>query len=331
MPTSGFSLSRREFIGTLSLAGLAASCGHARYDRNSFLVPPDSPIALMAAAGYGAAVEDAVRRGISLLQPAVRGRRVLLKPNLVEYEDGAMINTHPSVVAAAIEGFRRAGAKEVVVGEGPGHRRDMEYLLAASGLGDTLRELRAPFVDLNLDDVRPVGLRSRFMGLEDLLLPVEVLKSDFVVSMAKLKTHHWAGMTAGMKNLFGVVPGAVYGWPKNLLHFHGIDHSILDLNATIRPSFAIIDAVIAMEGNGPIMGAPRQCGFLAMGADLVAVDSTCARIMGFEPARISYLKEGSRFLGNLALDRITQRGENPVRFSTTFDVIDRLKHLQRRR
>ena len=81
------------------------------------------------------------------------------------------------------------------------------------------------------------------MGRDALLMPVEVLKSDLVVSMAKLKTHHWAGMTAAMKNLFGLVPGAVYGWPKNLLHYCGIDASILDLNATIRPTFAIVDAI----------------------------------------------------------------------------------------
>jgi uncharacterized protein (DUF362 family) len=161
------------------------------------------------------------------------------------------------------------------------------------------------------------------------MLPVEVLKSDFVVSMAKLKTHHWAGMTAAMKNLFGLVPGAVYGWPKNRLHVQGIDNSILDLNATVRPAFAIVDAVVAMEGDGPIMGTPRKCGFLAMGTDLVAVDATCARIIGFDPEKLGYLREGSRFLGNMSQDRIAQRGEDPARFSTTFEVIERLKRFQR--
>ena len=70
------------------------------------------------------------------------------------------------------------------------------------------------------------------------------------------------------------MPGAVYGWPKNILHMHGIEHSILDLNATIRPHLAIVDAVIAMEGDGPIMGRPRHVGFVGMGAISVAVDAT---------------------------------------------------------
>ena len=130
---------------------------------------------------------------------------------------------------------------------------------------------------------------------EDLSLPVELLRSDFIVSMPKLKTHHWAGMTASMKNFFGVVPGAVYGWPKNILHVHGIDKSILDLNATIRPHLAIVDAVTAMEGDGPIMGAPRPLGLIAMGRDPCAVDATCARVIGIDPigSRISRKRESS--------------------------------------
>src|SRR5205085_10012697 len=124
------------------------------------------------------------------------------------------------------------------------------YLLVSTGLFDYLRELRVRFVDLNHDEVRRVPLRSHFTGLGELALPVELLRADFVVSMPKLKTHHWAGMTASMKNFFGVVPGAVYGWPKNILHTHGIDNSIVDLNATIRPHLAIVDAVTAMEGDG---------------------------------------------------------------------------------
>ena len=117
-PPSRCSLTRREFLGTLPLAALAAACGRARYDRADFSIPAQSEVALLPASDYGAGVVDAIARGLDLLQPVVRGRRVLLKPNLVEYESGTMINTHPTVIAGAIEAFRRAGAREVVVGEG---------------------------------------------------------------------------------------------------------------------------------------------------------------------------------------------------------------------
>ncbi len=322
-------VSRRGFLAALPLTAAALSaCRRPPYDPADFHTSARSAVGLFPAESYDADFADVIYRGLQALRPDVAGRRVFLKPNLVEYEAGTVINTHPLVVAGAAAAFLRAGAREVVVGEGPGHRRDMEYLLTGTGLWDHLREMRLRFVDLNHDDVRMVALRSRFTGLSELALPVELLASDFIVSMPKLKTHHWAAMTASMKNLFGTVPGAVYGWPKNLLHFRGINESILDLNATIRPHFTIVDAVVGMEGDGPIMGRPRPLGFIAMGEDVVAVDATCARVIGLDPDRIPYLSTASEFLGNIAENRIEHRGEPPARYDTEFDV---LEHLQRYR
>jgi uncharacterized protein (DUF362 family) len=249
---------------------------------------------------------------------------------MVEYEPGTAINTHPAVVAGAAVAFRRAGAASVVVGEGPGHRRDMEYLLVRTGLFDYLRAERIRFADLNHDDVQMVRLASQYTRLKEMALPRELLAADFIVSVPKLKTHHWAGLTASMKNFFGVVPGAVYGWPKNILHLRGIHHSILDLAATIRPHFAIVDAITAMEGDGPIMGRPKQTGFLGMGADLVAVDATCSRIMNLDPRRIPYLQEADTFLGNIDEAHIAYRAEPLARFATTFDVLETFKSIRLR-
>ena len=318
---------RRRDILALPIAAAVAAC-RPRFDRRAFAVPARSAVGLFPAADYRVDFADAISRGLETLRIDVRGKRVLLKPNLVEYENGSCINTNPIVVAGAAVAMLRAGAASVIVAEGPGHRRDIEYLLVSSGLYDQLRELRVPFVDLNQDDVRTVSLRSRFTGLESLLLPASVLSADLLVSVAKLKTHHWAGMTCGMKNLFGVVPGAVYGWPKNVLHVHGIPESIVDLNATLRPGLTIVDAVVAMEGDGPIMGRPRPMGFIAMGTDTVAVDATCARVIGFNPHRLDYLKSAADFLGNIDAARIDQRGEPIARYATRFAVVDRLRSLQ---
>jgi uncharacterized protein (DUF362 family) len=331
-PPSGSSLTRRQFLEGLSLTtvALGAACRRAPYRASDFFIPSRSAVALLPAPHYGVDLADVIHRGLGTLGTQVKGLRVLLKPNLVEYEAGTVINTNALMVAGAAAAFLRAGAREVIVGEGPGHRRDIEYLLVATGLYDHLKEARIRFVDLNHGDVQRVSLRSRFTGLDHLSLPVELLRSDFIVSLPKLKTHHWAGMTASMKNFFGCVPGAVYGWPKNFLHVHGIDNSILDLVSTIKPNFTIVDSVVAMEGDGPIMGRPRQMGFIAMGSDLVAVDSTCARIIGFDPGKIPYLAAASRFLGNGALAAIEQRGEPLSRYATRFDVIESMRPLQQR-
>lgn len=321
--------SRRDFLKAVPLAAAAlTSCRRAPYRREDFVIPARSTMAILPASSYDADLTDVVSRGLDLLGASVRGRRVFLKPNMVEYESDTAINTHPHVVAAAATAFLKAGAREVVVGEGPGHRRDIEYLLAGTGLGDVLQDLRLRFVDLNHDDVREVALRSHFTKLDSMWLPSELLQSDFIVSMPKLKTHHWAGLTASMKNLFGTVPGAVYGWPKNLLHFRGIERSIVDLTATIRPHLTIVDAVVAMEGDGPIMGRPRPLGFVAMGGDLPAVDATMARIIGLNPAKVPYLSLASEFLGNVSEQRIDQRGESLARYRTQFDVIQPIQRMR---
>ena len=320
---------RRDLLKALPLAAALTSCRRAApYRRADFVLPSRSSVALLPAPTYDVDLSDVIGRGLRELGTDVSGRSVLLKPNIVEYAPGTAINTHPLVVAGAATAFLRAGAREVVVGEGPGHRRDIEYLLAVSGLSDHLRELKIRFVDLNHDDVRMMPLRSRFTGLDEMAFSVELFRSDFIVSLPKLKTHHWAAMTASMKNWFGAVPGAVYGWPKNILHFHGIDNSILDLNATIRPHLTIVDAVVAMEGDGPIMGQPRQMGFLAMGSDLVAVDATCARAIGLDPTKIPYLAQASAFLGNVDVRQIDQRGEPLARYQTRFNVLEQFRGMQ---
>lgn len=323
---NGFS--RREFLGTLALTGSLASCRQLPFDRRDFVVPPRSAVALLPASDYTTDFADVITRGLELFDLDVRGRSVLLKPNMVEYEQHSVINTNPLVVAGAAIALRRHGAREVVVGEGPGHRRDIEYLLTATGLFDHLKELDVRFVDLNHDEVHTVTLGSNFTGFGQLALPRAVLDTDLVVSMPKLKTHHWAGLTAGMKNLFGVVPGAVYGWPKNPLHVAGIVGSILDLTATVRPGFTIMDGVVGMEGDGPIMGRPRSVGLVAMGPDVVAVDATCARIMGIDPDQVPYLRVGGDYLGNMALDRIDQRGERIERYQTQFDLIESMQAIR---
>src|SRR5205085_10881266 len=103
---------------------------------------------------YNADLADVVRRQYEHFRARVplAGRRVVLKPNLVEYHRDKVINTHPHVVAAVIELCRREGASEVLVAEGPGHWRNVEFPVAASGLGDVLRHHKVPLLDPNHDE-----------------------------------------------------------------------------------------------------------------------------------------------------------------------------------
>jgi uncharacterized protein (DUF362 family) len=253
-----------------------------------------------------------------------RGKRVLLKPNLVEYDRATCVNTNVAVVAAAVELFERLGAAQVRIGEGPGHRRDTLGLAEEAGYYRAIRRFEDRFVDLNRDDVVEA---AGFLDGGKIYLPRTALDADLIVTMPKMKTHHWAGVTLAMKNLFGLVPGAVYGWPKNPLHYAGIDTAIVELNRMFPRTLAIVDAVVGMEGNGPIQGNPRHCGVLVMGADVVAVDATCCRIMGIAAERVGYL-ERSAGLGNLAAAMIEQRGELPAAVRTRFGLMPAFDHLR---
>jgi uncharacterized protein (DUF362 family) len=267
-------------------------------------------------------------RGLQLFQPDVRGKKVLLKPNLVDYIVGNAINTHPALVAAAAECFRRLGAQEVVVAEGPGHQRDTQLVLFESGYGTVLRENRIRFVDLNRDELMCVKLSANYSSLKRLWLPRTVLEADFVVSMPKIKTHHWSGVTLSMKNMFGVVPGNKYGWPKNILHWHGIQQCILDICSTVPIHFVIADAIVAMEGNGPLSGSARPLGCIVLADDPVAADATCARLMGLEPTRVVHVAEAARFLGNFSPKLIDQVAEDLCRPEVPFAVVPEFEFLR---
>ena len=133
------------------------------------------------------------------------------------------------------------------------------------------------------------------MDRDQIWFPHHVRNADLIISVPKLKTHHWTGVSLSMKNLFGTIPGARYGWPKNFLHFNGIPLSILGVYQSIPKTISIVDGIVGMEGDGPLFGSPVSHGVLIMGQDPVAVDSICADIMGFNSGEIDYL-----FLANWA-------------------------------
>ena len=289
---------------------------------------PHSRVAIRSSLSYQSDIAAVLYETLREFDLPVRGKTVLLKPNFVGADPLGMTNTHPVVVSAARETFLRLGASVVLIGEAPALDRDTQAVIESMLLREYLGPLSQIFVDLNVDDVEKVSLRTHASRLKELYLPKTVLGVDFLVSLPKMKTHHWAGVTLSLKNMFGVVPGSCYGWPKNVLHWAGIDHAILDINAAVRPDFAIVDGIIGMEGNGPIQGVSKACGVLVLGDDPVAVDSTCARIMGLRPEKIPYIARASTLLGHIQPDQISQLGETIESTRTPFAVLENFEHLR---
>jgi uncharacterized protein (DUF362 family) len=331
-PDTGRGVTRRRLL----LGASAAVSGFVttRLLRRSFGKPRGGPaplaehaaVALVGCDSYRREpLRESLERGFRLAPPPeVRGRRVLLKPNFVEYSPDRPVTTHVELIRETVRAFHERGAAQVTVAEGPGHNPDTDEVWFRSGLYRMGAEEGASVVDLNVDDLVltrmrtfPEGMGFKGRVLERLFLPKTLLAADLVVSMPKLKTHHWAGVTLGMKNLFGVVPGVKYGWPKNLLHVNGIVRSIVELAASIPVGYTIVDGVEGMEGNGPIMGTAVPAHCLLFGRAVYAVDWVATQVMGLDPAKLPVMALASATgFGPLA-DPPTV-GESPGRFRRSF-------------
>ena len=322
---------RRSFLRTAGVATAAA----AGFVALKTLRPVQKhPVALLKCASYEGPLRRTIDDGlktVGITGAVVKGRPVVIKPNLVEpHAEAQHINVHPHVIGATVEAFRALGASDVLVAEGAGHVHDSYHVLHASGLADVLVDSRAKFMDLNYADARkrPNTLGRTKMG--SLYLPSPVLESGVFVSLAKMKTHHWTGATLTMKNLFGIMPGSFYGWPKNVLHQHGIERSIMDINATLvssrgdRPHVSIVDGVVGMEGDGPIMGTAKPAGVMAFGTNPVVTDAACCRVMDIDPARIGYLAM-SGGIGSVSAAAAEMRGERIEEVATRFQLLDHIE------
>ena len=317
-------MTRRDFFKVIAGGGVAVTGSLALH--NYLLKEPETETYIASMNGYNDDIRDSIIRGLRELSVSsfeIKGKRVLVKPNLVEpHREFSHINTHPYVIRAAVEAFLHLGASTVVVAEGAGHRRDSLLVLEESGLAEVLYEDKIPFVDLNTGSVIKFENKGGVSKLTEFFVPQELARADILVSVAKMKTHHWAGVTLSMKNLFGVMPGIIYGWPKNVLHWAGLNKCIFDITATVKPQFAIVDGIVGMEGDGPIMGDPIRANVIVMGRNLPAVDATCARIMGISPKKIPYLKHASGRLGAIRESNIEQRGESIASVQEEFQIHD---------
>lgn len=330
-------LTRRRFIRETAAPALAAW----PLARLSGLIGPRAgqaepasplPVGLVACPDYAPdSLAAAIRAGWgSSPPPDVRGKRVIIKPNMVDVSSERPIHTDPRLIEALILHLQDEGAREVLLAEGTSHNRDAEDLFRRAGYEALAKRRAVRLVDLNYDDFRMVkNINPRATLLKEIAVPETIAAADVVISVPKLKTHKLAGITLSLKNMFGALPGMIYGWPKNTLHWNGIPQSICEINGTIPAHYAVVDGVVGMEGHGPIMGTARKVGVLIMGANGLAVDATAARVMGVEPARVDYLALAHRArLGSIRPGDIEVKGEAIERVRADFALDAEFKHLR---
>ena len=274
---------------------------------------PSARVALAAVPSYDANMLQAIRdiwRDANA--PNLENARVVLKPNLVDSIPERPCYTKPQVTEALLQFLRdEVQVKSVVVAEGMTFRRDPHAMLIETGYREMLERQRVEFVDLNYDDLVKIPLRGGYAKMDSLLMARTVAEADALISIPKLKTHHWTKISGSIKNLFGIVPGAKYGFPKNTLHIQGIDAFLAELLDSLPTPkrFALVDGIVGLQGDGPLFGTPVPRGALVGGGDFLAVDATCARLMGFDPTTIEILAFMAwAGLGHLDANKIELRG-----------------------
>ena len=308
-------MNRREFVPLAAAALLTGYAGYRGGRKATPLRDERSLVTLRKTASYDDDLAGSLLDGLRGSGVDVIGKKVLLKPNLVDLTNDDFTNTHAAVVAAAFAAFQELGAAEVLIGDGPEFHRDTFALAEAAGYRDRIPNFDDVFVDLNGDDVSPL---SGLVDGSEVYLPVTALRADLVVSIAKMKTDRDFGAALSMPNLFGLIPGSVYGWPRERARSLGTPKAITELARFFRRSFAIVDGVWGMEGEGPVNGTAKMAGVIVMGSDLAAVDATSCRVMGLDPSKIEYLRLAADREGVIEEARIDQRGESIQDVRTDF-------------
>jgi len=312
------SVNRRDFLrltGTTALTAwpAAALAGVLPQAAKPSGVAPLLKVAIVPCPDYGPeSLAAALRAGWrSTHAPDIRGKRVVIKPNMVDVSPERPIHTEPRLIEALALHVGDLGAREIILAEGTSHNRDAEDLFRRAGYEALAKRRGLRLIDLNYDDLIPTRcVNPKATLLREMKLPRTICEADILVSVPKMKTHKLAGITLSLKNMFGVLPGMVYGWPKNTLHWNGIPLSICEINGTVKTHFSVVDGVVGMEGHGPIMGTARKVGVLIMGDNALAVDATSARVMGVDPARVDYLAMAHKVrIGSLRRDDIGIAGE----------------------
>ncbi|MDY6895095.1 MAG: DUF362 domain-containing protein [Thermotogota bacterium] len=211
---------------------------------------------------------------------------LMIKPNIClvkGYETGVSVD--PFLVKCLVDWlFENYDIETIIIGEADATELNADIAFKVLGWEDKFKQYKnVRLLNLTKDEYTSVKIDGLY--LTDLKMSKSYIQSDFLISFGKLKTHTMTGITCTLKNQYGSNP------IKNKAKYHPhLDEVICDLNKVRKPDLCLVDGIIAMEGAGPVSGIPDPLGLLIAGNDAVATDHACAKIMGFNPNKISHLK-----------------------------------------
>ena len=268
-----------------------------KWKENHLMANNRSTVALVRCESYNPEeVQTALNRGLDLLGGANlfarHGDKLILKPNILSGESPEKnISPHPEVFRAVAKVFLKIGAA-LSYGDSPGFGNPKTNA-QRGGFGSVAEEegiAWADFTNSHLMQFPEGNIIKKFSIAEG------VAASDGLISISKLKTHALTRITGAIKNQFGCIPGA------RKAEFHSVlptgalfSQMLVDLNLLLKPRLFIMDAIIAMEGNGPRNGTGRKMNLLLLSTDPVALDATVCRLVDLDPELVETLVYGEKF------------------------------------
>ncbi len=254
-----------------------------------------------------------------ILKEAVRDaglagkRKIFVKPNMSHPEYVPGVVTSPELIRKIV-GFLRDSAEEVVVGESNGFNYPCQSAFQKTGIEAAVKDVGGTVVNLSEDKLVRVKIKNAF-PLKEMVLPKTVLDADAVVDLALMKTHEFAMFSGAVKNLFGCVPS------NKRIYLHPyLNEVFYQLYTILKPQLTVMDARVALEGNGPTKGKPVNMNMFLTSSDAFATDVVASEIMGLKLEEVSYLKHIARKTGfrendlaiqGLRISEVARRFERP--------------------
>jgi uncharacterized protein (DUF362 family) len=245
---------------------------------------------------------------------SLRGkRRIFVKPNMSHPEYVPGVVTSPGLIREVV-GLLRDGAEEVIVGESNGFNYPCQSAFEKTGIEIAVKEAGGRVVNLSDDKLVRVKIENG-IALKELFLPKTLLDADAVVDLALMKTHEFVAYSGAIKNLFGCVPS------NKRIYLHPyLNEVFYNLYSIIKPRLTVMDARVAVEGNGPTKGKPVKMNLMLTSNDALATDIIASKIMGLSLKEISYLNyiakktglnEQSISLNGLKVSEVQRNFERP--------------------
>ncbi len=269
-----------------------------------------------------------------------RGEKILLKPNLLSaHLPEEAVTTHPEFVRAVVRILKKIGAQPVI-GDSPSIVEKIEKVWDMTGIKKVAQEEKIELINFisggvkefpryapercipskNLSGKRIIrdeksrGGPRPFTGWEKIYLSDIVFEVEGIISLPKLKTHNLMTFTAGIKNLYGLVPGMVKTDYHRLAYNSILFAQLLsEILAIVKPRLTIIDGIVGMDGNGPVAGRIRNFGLILASDDVVALDTVVCKLIGLKIEKVPLLKFcAEKKLGETNLEKIEIIGEKEV-------------------